>query len=137
MADRPRGPNPPRPKPVCQNNCGGVFDDDKSLGEITCPCGYGYYDFIKKEFIQGSLVRSGKVRTRSEYQQHVQQCKQKMYGAPVLGFLGAASKDGVELYHNSTKSDTKPLRISKSGVELHVLHFYISQILKKPVRIEV
>ncbi|KEF54169.1 uncharacterized protein A1O9_09964 [Exophiala aquamarina CBS 119918] len=144
MAD-PRKPYLPRPKPLCNNNCGGVFDEDKRLGEITCPCGYGYYDFIKREFIEGSLVRSGRAPTKAEYQKHVQQCKHKMYGTPVVGFLGAISPNGTAMPYSSTatsmRNDAAPkdrnsIKVSKRGIEYEPLDYYLSEILKKSVRIE-
>jgi hypothetical protein len=41
----------------------------------TCPCGLGYWDDVKKQFITGGQVRERQVRSKSEYLDHLQSCE--------------------------------------------------------------
>jgi hypothetical protein len=74
----------PRPDPnPCHNNCGAVYVDGAEKEEITCPCGFGYYD-RNGDFVPGSLVREGKKPTRAEYRAHVEACDRQERGRPIL-----------------------------------------------------
>jgi hypothetical protein len=74
----------PRPDPYpCHNNCGAVHVDGAEKEEITCPCGFGYYD-RNGDFVPGSLVREGKKPTRAEYIAHVEACDRQERGRPIL-----------------------------------------------------
>ena len=55
----------------CHNNCGPVEVEGAAKEEITCPCGFGYYD-RNGDFVPGSLVREGTKPTRAEYIAHVE-----------------------------------------------------------------
>jgi hypothetical protein len=80
---RKRDPGP-QPDPVCHNNCGAVYREGARLEEITCRCGFGYYDVRQKKFVEGSLVREGRAPSREQYVAHVRQCQLAERGAPIL-----------------------------------------------------
>jgi hypothetical protein len=101
----------PRPDPYpCHNNCGAVYVDGAKKEEITCPCGFGYYD-RNGEFVPGSLVRAGKKPTRAEYVAHVEACDQQERGRPIL----AERQSGGFVYQGAR--DTGPMREQKPGTE--------------------
>src|SRR5271169_2856497 len=119
MSDLPQSSKPKtsqsRPGP-CPTNCGPVHKEGATLEEITCPCGYGYYDKWEK-FINGSLVREGKAPSRAEYVAHVRQCDLQESGAPILRdrrmgeqtpgqvYLGAQGSRGVSGERKSAFTD--------------------------------
>jgi hypothetical protein len=89
-------PRPAIPKPVCAGaDCGGqITSSVQSLDEITCPCGYGYYNKVDHRFVPGSLVRSGQAPSRADYVTHVRQCLKQEKGAPVLGVAYVGHQSG-------------------------------------------
>jgi hypothetical protein len=110
----------PRPDPhPCHNNCGAVYVDGAKKEEITCPCGFGYYD-RNGEFVPGSLVRAGKKPTRAEYIAHVEACDQQERGRPILvehqsgGFVYQGARDTRGAVANVRTSATPMETISSS-----------------------
>ena len=57
-------------------NCGLKAVPNQPKWAWTCPCGRGYWDAIKKEFITGDRVGTGEARTRAEYEAHLRECSQ-------------------------------------------------------------
>lgn len=55
-------------------NCNHCISPDQPPGTWTCPCGLGYWDGRKKEFITGGRVRRGEAQTRADYDAHLLQC---------------------------------------------------------------
>jgi len=43
----------------CPSGCYSIHVTGMRLEDITCACGYGYYDLETGEFISGDLVRAG------------------------------------------------------------------------------
>jgi hypothetical protein len=110
----------PRPDPnPCHNNCGAVYVDGAEKEEITCPCGFGYYD-RKGDFVPGSLVREGKKPTRAEYRAHVEACDRQERGRPILrerrsgGFVYQGARDTPGVVANARTSATPMQTISSS-----------------------
>jgi hypothetical protein len=105
---------PTKPKPVCGGGpCGAVHKDPQRLDEITCPCGYGYYDKLRHVFVPGSLVKEGQAISREEYEAHVRRCPDQEKGAPVLGvaFIGADSEEPrAVVYLGATGGSSQPQR---------------------------
>ena len=108
--DRPNRAPKPKPAPgPCNNNCGKVSKEGSRISEITCPCGFGYYDRIKHEFVPGALVRDGKAPSREEYVAHVRQCRLQQEGFPVIGtiFLGSHTEhDGFMTFDQESRRHT-------------------------------
>lgn len=110
----------PRPDPnPCHNNCGPVYVDGAKKEEITCPCGFGYYD-RNGDFVPGSLVREGKKPTRAEYIAHVEACDRRERGGPILrerrsgGFVYQGARDTQGVVANARTSATPTQTISSS-----------------------
>lgn len=102
----------PAPAPACGGApCGRVFKESQPLEEVTCPCGYGYWDKLRRTFVDGSLVRAGKAPSREEYEAHVRRCPEQEQGAPVLAVLGANSKNaGAVVYLGASGEGLLPPR---------------------------
>jgi len=104
----------PRPDPnPCHNNCGPVYVDGAKKEEITCPCGFGYYD-RNGDFVPGSLVREGKKPTRAEYIAHVEACDRQERGRPILGEHRSGGLDTQGVVANARASATPTQTISSS-----------------------
>jgi hypothetical protein len=54
--------------------CGLCYVKGQPKSEWTCPCGRGYWDAVKQEFINGARVGRREARTRADYEAHLRQC---------------------------------------------------------------
>jgi hypothetical protein len=118
-------PDPPKPDPnPCHNNCGIVYIDGAKKEEITCPCGFGYYD-RNGDFVPGSLVREGKKPTRAEYIAHVETCDRQERGRPILDelrsgdFVYRGARDTRGAVPNARTSATPTQTIPSSQLSRH------------------
>lgn len=112
---RRAAPMPPEPKPCAGSGCGAVYKGQQRLDEVTCPCGYGYYDQLQHVFVPGSLVRGRQAPSREEYEAHVQRCQHQEPGAPVLAVINANSRpSGAVVYLGSTGRSSQPQRTANA-----------------------
>jgi len=56
--------------------CGLCYVKGQPKREWTCPCGRGYWDAVKQEFISGDLVGRREAPTRADYEAHLRQCSE-------------------------------------------------------------
>lgn len=103
--ERPSGGPKPPFRPVCNSNCGKVFAEGGRLSEITCPCGFGYYNRQTNEFILGSLVWDGRAPSREEYVAHVRRCPEQQEGSPIVAqvFLGVHKENGTNISRSEAR----------------------------------
>lgn len=92
-------------------NCGIKIVPGQPKSAWTCPCGLGYWDALKNEFITGDRVRRGEALSRAEYEAHLQKCSQ---------CHTQAQKDGLALISSEekgreTQSDTRMRPSSKTS----------------------
>jgi hypothetical protein len=81
-------------------NCGLKVVRGQPKWAWTCPCGLGYWDGIKEEFINGDRVRRGEALTRADYEAHLRECSR---------CHAQARKDSLTLVYSKEKGrETQP-----------------------------
>ncbi|KAJ9651240.1 hypothetical protein H2198_009469 [Neophaeococcomyces mojaviensis] len=58
---------------MCPSNCKIRYTADTPLDQITCTCGFGYWNVLQAQFISGTDVREGKAEARETYEQRLKE----------------------------------------------------------------
>ena len=85
-------------------NCGIKIVPGQPKSAWTCPCGLGYWDAVKNEFITGDRVRRREALNRADYEAHLRECSQCHAQAQEDGLaLGSSQEEG-----QGTRSGARP-----------------------------
>ena len=74
-------------------NCGRKVVPGQPKWAWTCPCGLGYWDGIRGEFITGDRVRRGEALSRADYDAHLRECRRCWAQARKDILISASTKD--------------------------------------------
>jgi hypothetical protein len=69
------------------SGCNLVLQEGQPSSDWTCPCGRGYFDAVKKEFIKGAQIREGRTPRREQYLDHLQGCAECKFKAEDDGLI--------------------------------------------------
>ncbi|ERF71415.1 hypothetical protein EPUS_08684 [Endocarpon pusillum Z07020] len=74
-------------------NCGIKIVPGQPKSAWTCPCGLGYWDAVKSEFITGDRVRRREALNRADYEAHLRECSQCHAQAQQDGLTSVSSQE--------------------------------------------
>ncbi len=104
---------------MCPYSCGVLIDPSQPIERWTCPCGLGYWNQAKKEFITGDRVRTGEAPKREDYETHLRQCSE---------CCAQAESDNLIPFYSGDRLGKQCL-LSKEGIGVEVIKKHLGSFL--------
>lgn len=99
-------------------NCGMKIVIGQPKSAWTCPCGLGYWDAARNEFVTGDLVRRGQALNRADYEAHLRECSRCHAQAQEDGLASVSREEESQRTQSGARSrpatQTADSRIGRS-----------------------